>query len=265
MKFGCCTSLDNIGIVEKAGYDYVELPVNSVKPEAEEKQFLEVRKQVEQFELKPEVFNCFIPAHLKIVGPSTDSTRIYNYVRMALERMAILGAKIVVFGSGGARKIPEGFSREKALRQLEDFLEMTSGEAQRNSLLIAIEPLRKEETNVIHQVNEAYELSLKVNQKSVRVLADFYHMNEENEPLSNLIKVKDGLIHIHVADTGRKYPGSGGYDYSSFFKFLKKARYDARISCECKWNNFTQEAGKALSFLRNKCKGGQGKADIKRE
>ncbi len=89
MKFGCCTSPDNIAIVKKAGYDYVELPVNSVKPEAEEKEFLEVRKQVQQFDFKPEVFNSFIPAHLKIVGPSIDSTRIYNYVRIALKRLAI--------------------------------------------------------------------------------------------------------------------------------------------------------------------------------
>lgn len=28
-----------IGIVEKAGYDYIEVPVNSVKPEEEEKEF----------------------------------------------------------------------------------------------------------------------------------------------------------------------------------------------------------------------------------
>lgn len=254
MKFGCCTPLDNIAIVEKAGYDYVELPVNSVKPEKGEKEFLQLRKQIEKFDLKPEVFNSFIPAHLKIVGPSIDSTRIYNYVRIALERVAILGGEIVVFGSGGAREIPEGFSRKHALRHLEDFLKMVSDEAQKNRLLIAIEPLRKEETNIIHQVKEAYELSFKINQEPIRVLADFYHMNEENEPLKNLVRVKDKLIHIHVADTGRKYPGSGEYDYSSFFKFLKEARYDARISCECKWNNFTQEISKALSFLRNKWK-----------
>jgi len=39
MRFGCCTLPDNIGIVEKVGYDYIELPVNSVKPEEEEKEF----------------------------------------------------------------------------------------------------------------------------------------------------------------------------------------------------------------------------------
>lgn len=254
MKFGCCTLSDNIGIVEKAGYDYVELPVNSVKPGKEEKEFLQLRKQIEKFRIKAEVFNCFIPAHLKIVGPSVDLTRIYNYVRIALERVAILGGKIVVFGSGDARQIPQGFSRKNALRQLENFLKMVSDEAQKNSLLIAIEPLRMEETNIIHQAKEAYELSLKTNQEPIRILADFYHMNEENEPLGNLIKVKDRLIHIHVADTGRKHPGSGEYDYSSFFKFLKEAQYNARISCECKWNNFTQEIGKALSFLRSKWK-----------
>ena len=39
MRFGYCTLPDNIGIVEKAGYDYIELPANSVKREEKEKEF----------------------------------------------------------------------------------------------------------------------------------------------------------------------------------------------------------------------------------
>lgn len=252
MKFGVWTSLANMSIIEKIGYDYVELPVDSVKPEKGGKEFLQLRKQIEQFNIKPEVFNCFIPAHLKIVGPRVDFITLCKYVRIALERVAISGGEIVVFGSGSARKIPEEFRREHAIRQLKDFLQMLSDEAQKNNLLIAIEPLRKEETNIVNQVEEAHELSLKINQKPIGVMADFYHMNEENESLSNLIKAKDKLMHIHVADTGRRCPGSGEYDYSAFFKYLKKAGYDSRISCECRWGNFTKELGKTLSFLRNK-------------
>jgi len=143
MKFGICTSLANMGIIEEIDYDYIELPVDSVEPEKGRKEFLQLRKRIEQFNIKPEVFNCFIPAHLKIVGPKVDFITLCKYVRIVLERVAILGGEIVVFGSGSAREIPKEFYWEHAIRQLKDFLQMLSEEAQRNNLLIAIEPLKK--------------------------------------------------------------------------------------------------------------------------
>lgn len=251
MKFGCCTLLENVGILEKVGYDYVELPVGSVKPEEREEEFEKIREKIEKFELRVEVFNCFIPPDLKIVGPEVDFVRLCHYVKVAFRRINRLRGKIVVFGSGGARKIPSGFPKGEAIKQIKNFLNMVSEEATQNNLLVAIEPLRRAETNIIHQVEEAYKLSLEVNQAPIKVLADFYHMEEEGEPLSHLVTARNKLVHIHVADTERKYPGSGNYGYRTFFENLKKAGYNSRISCECKWGNFAQEASKALHFLKN--------------
>ncbi len=251
MKFGCCTSLDNVGIVEKIGYDYIELPVGSVKPEEKEEEFERIRKKLEKFDLKMEAFNTFVPPDLKIIGSETDFARLHRYVKIAFRRVNKLGGKVVVFGSGKAREIPDEFSRRKAIKQIKDFLNMVSEEATQNNLLVAIEPLRRAETNIIHQVEEAYKLSLEVSQVPIKVLADFYHMEEEGEPLSHLVTAREKLGHIHVADTERKYPGSGNYDYQTFFENLKKANYNSRISCECRWDNFIQEASKALYFLKN--------------
>jgi len=77
-------------------------------------------------------------------------------------------------------------------------------------------------------------------------------MSEENEPLSALLKAKHYLIHAHVADTNRRRPGSGDYDYRGFCKALIEAGYDGRMSIECVWGDDEEcEQRAALEFLKN--------------
>ena len=62
----------------------------------------------------------------------------------------------------------------------------------------------------------------------------------------------DYIHHVHVADTERKAPGTGEFDFDGFFGALKEAGYDGRISIECRWDDFDTEAPKALEFLKAK-------------
>jgi sugar phosphate isomerase/epimerase len=68
---------------------------------------------------------------------------------------------------------------------------------------------------------------------NVKGLADFYHVDEEAEPLSVLSECGGELAHVHLADTGRMNPGTGRYDYVTFFGALKRAGYSGRFSGEC--------------------------------
>ena len=58
---------------------------------------------------------------LRVTGPDIDRDQQTVYVRKAFDRLARLGTQIVVFGSGGARRVPDGFSKDDALKQLVDF------------------------------------------------------------------------------------------------------------------------------------------------
>jgi sugar phosphate isomerase/epimerase len=58
------------------------------------------------------------------------------------------------------------------------------------------------------------------------------------------------LAHTHTADTGRFAPGTGTYDHLAFFRALREANYDARLSVECTWRDFASEIGPALAHLR---------------
>lgn len=277
MRFGCCVALASfvpptsgagsikagsryetqtaavpaaLRALEDAGCDFAEFGVGMVAPELPEESFNLFRSALDGASIKAECFNSFIAPHVKLTGESRDWNRIEQYVAVAAERVAAVGGAVIVFGSGAARNAPDGFPREEAEAQLEQFLHMCADKAEAAGIQIAIEPLNRRESNILNTVEEAHEMAKRVNRPEIAVLADFYHLMEEREPFEAVENCGSRLIHVHVADTGRLYPGSGRYDYPRFYEALHEANYDARISVECNWNDFAAETKPAVAFLR---------------
>ncbi len=250
IQIGCCCPLDQAEIARAAGFDYLECPLTSLLPEETEAAFASVLASYQQSALPVLAFNIFLPGDLKVVGPAVDQPRLARYVQVALRRAQQIGAQLVVFGSGRSRSVPEDFPQTQGLDQLVDFLQTVAAVAAETGITIAIEPLNRKESNVINSVAEGVELARRVNQASIRVLADFYHMDEEAEPLEQIHQHAAWLAHIHVADTGRLAPGSGHYPYPAFAEQLRQIGYAGMISIECRWRAFAEEAGPAVAFLR---------------
>lgn len=248
MRWGCCTTVENLPALKAAGYDYAELTMVSIA--RDEAGFRQIQTAVEKSELAVEAFNVLLPANLKVVGPDVVWEAVEDYLGTAFKRAAALGGQVVVFGSGRSRTIPEGFPREKARQQVLDFLKLLADHATRHNLRVGIEPLRSAECNFINYVSEACDLAREVNLQPIGVLADFYHMNEGNEPVENVKQCGDRLLHVHLADTRRMWPGSGSYDYPAFFRVLKEVGYDSRMSLECKFDNFAENIRVSMAFLR---------------
>ena len=251
MRFGCCAGLDKLSIMEDAGCDYIELAVGAVLPEKPESEFRSIIKQLNGHTIRPEAWNCLMPGDIKLTGPSVDFYRVERYLRTAFERIARMGGQVVVFGSGGARNIPEGWPESKGRQQILEFLSLCGSIAGQNSLTIAIEPLNRKESNVINSVAEGMEFVELAARKEVKVLADLYHIDEESEPLEHVAAAGSSLVHTHTADTGRYSPGTGTYDHVGFFHALKEAGYNDRMSIECRWNDFDAELKPSLDFLRS--------------
>jgi sugar phosphate isomerase/epimerase len=250
MKFGVCAPLEEAAFLKDAGYDYIELTVVSLMPEKSDEECGEILRRAAASPLPAEAFNVFLPGDLKITGPEVDEGRVERYLRSSLKRVADLGGRVVVFGSGGARRVPDGFPQERAWEQLRGFLHKAADCAEEFGVVLAIEPLNTKECNIINSVSEAVRLSDEVNRPSVKVLADMFHMVVDGEPLESVTVAGNRLAHVHVADTDRLYPGSGRNDFRAFFRALKSIGYDARVSIECRWGDFKAEAPKALEFLR---------------
>ncbi|GIV79962.1 sugar phosphate isomerase/epimerase [Litorilinea aerophila] len=254
MEFGCCCRVEESEIAQAAGFDFIECTVVSLEPEQDEAAFAPILERYRAAALPVRAFNVFLPRDLKIVGPAVDWPRVERYVRTALQRVHTIGADRVVFGSGGARQVPDGFSRDEAVQQIVRFLRLAGEVAAPLGITIAIEPLNRRESNIINSVAEGVAFARQADHPAVRVLADFYHMEEEDEPLETLVENGPWLAHVHVADSGRLAPGTGEYPYADFVARLKEAGYGSgpsqRISVECRWRDFAAEAPAAAAFLR---------------
>jgi sugar phosphate isomerase/epimerase len=250
MKFGCCASIDQAEAVHRAGFDYLEAGVTSLIPDEDDAAFAPVLEQYLASPIPVAAFNLFLPRDLKIVGPEIDLARMERYVSRALARIQAVGATIAVIGSGGSRNVPEGFSRSEAAAQIVHFLNIVADAADQTDVTIVIEPLNRKESNIINSVAEGVAIAQQVDRPSIRVLADFYHMDEDDEPLSAITQNQDWLAHIHEADSGRLAPGTGTYPYAEFVDQLRQIGNQGMVSVECRWNDFEAEAAPSVEFLR---------------
>lgn len=250
-QLGWCSGIGNAELLKSLGYDFIEIALNSLLLEDRE-EYRKLIKPVLASPLPTKAFNLFFPQGLRIVGPDANEARIRNYIALAAETLTEAQASVIVLGSAGARNIPEGWERQQADEQLLQVLSWCADELRQTGIILAIEPLNREESNFINSVEDAVEFARLVNRAEIRVLADFFHMDEEREPLDTIRKHKDWLAHIHLADTGRKHPGSGQYDYDAFFSILKEIDYKGMISAECFVDDPRTDMMHSMAFIKNK-------------
>jgi sugar phosphate isomerase/epimerase len=242
--------LDRAEAVAAAGYDYWEPPVATVSARQGEEAFAPIRERFAALSLVPEAWNCLLPRELKVTGPDADPESLARYLDIAFGRIAQVGGRVVVFGSGGARAVPDGFDRSQADEQVASFLRRAGESAAARDLTLAVEPLNRGECNIINSVAEGLAMVRRVGHERVRLLADCYHMWLEDEPMENLIEADGALVHIHVSDRPRHAPAEGADELKPFLSALRAAGYDGRISVECRWgDDFEGEVRRAREFL----------------
>lgn len=253
MEFGICTSVKNSDAVKRAGWDFVEENVQSLlkgqTPDSEWTGDAEAAASV----LPVLAANSLVPGSLKITGPTADRAALDHYLATVIRRAKGIGIKTIVFGSGDARKVPEGFDRDTAKGQIIDFATTAAGLAANAGIMVVIEPLNRGETNIVNTVAEGMQIVREINHPNFQCLVDTYHMWLEDEPLEHIADAIGSLRHVHVADKeGRVAPGlSGKSDYHPIFKILRQGNYSGRISFEGKvMADFDSTAPRVLAHLR---------------
>jgi sugar phosphate isomerase/epimerase len=236
MRIGCCGGIADAPLVRDAGFDYIELPTGALMSATDDAAFRRIMENVGAMGIPVEVCNVFIPATMKITGPNVEREPLWQYAATALQRMGEIGVRVCVFGSGGARAIPEGFDRAQALDQLAAFLDHVQETSTRHGVRVVIEPLNRKESNVFNSVAESDEFNVARGLNGIGVLADLYHISVEGETYDGMIAAGERLGHAHVADADRSAPGEGAAaDYAGFFRTLRAMGYPGTISIEARW------------------------------
>lgn len=260
MRLGCCAPIEQAHAVAELGFAFIEPPLaRDLAPLTGDAEFAAKLDQFKRAPIKAEAFNIFIPGELRITGEKVDLNALARYAEVAARRAALVGAETIVFGSGGARKVPDGFAHATALDQIRRFLERVAPIVEKHGVRIAVEPLCRKECNIINTVAEGDALSRSVGSRGVCVLADLYHVGQENEPLEHMTAAGANLIHVHIADpVTRIAPGSGSDVYRRFFSALKRGGYDGRVSLECRWDNMAAQGRATIEFLRSEWEAAEG-------
>lgn len=256
MRFGVCTNKD-FDLVAKAGYDYIETAFVTIANQSDA-EFDAFARTILDTGLKAETFNCFFFGDIKLIGDGIDLKRIEEFSRRGMKRAAMLGGEVAVIGSGNARRIPEGFDREKATEQFVEILRLCGDIAGENGMKIVVEPLNPKETNFINTVQDGLELSRRVDHPNVGALVDFYHMYLCGESEQSVASSGGAIIHAHLAraneDRGFPVTEEDLTYCKKWAQSLKDCGYDGRLSLECIWhadfNESILRARKALELFR---------------
>ena len=220
--------------VKKAGFDFVELSGVRVM-QLEESELESLLAFLDKIGLRCEGIAAFMPATLNFLTTGRDA--FDAYLRQAVERFRRLGVKRVGFGSGPSRAIPDGMSTQDGMGLFAQMLrERFLPLLEEKDMSLLIEPLRKEETNLIHLIPEAAAVVDMIGSERAGVVADTFHMMSGAErPETVAAKYLPYIRHLHVSERDRIMPVHAYTDEcAGFVRAFVQNGYDATISFETK-------------------------------
>ncbi len=251
MKIGICTGIENIKYAKECGYDFFEGGFWGLATMSDQ-EFHDYVRECERVDLPAYSFNGYISGDVDIYSDGVLSY-LEPILEKGFERAASIGGRNAVFGSGGARRIPDGVDREFARRRFVEILALSGDIAAKYNMTLTVEPLNSNETNFINTVGEGAELARLSGRDNVGVLVDFYHFTCENENDDALIPVADVLYHVHIA-TPRPSRGIPEEEdiptVKKWAKMLSDIGYKGLVSLECNHDGDRAESyGRAKKML----------------
>ncbi len=252
MKYGLCCKPEIARKIRDFGFDYFEWNVgNMLAPREGEDVFAAALAEAQDTGLPCPCLCVLLPKELKVVGPEVDLKALEDYCRIVFSRGQKAGIEHITFGSGGARNIPDGFNPAEAMRQVRQFLQLLSGLAADNGIIVSLEHLNHLETNMLNSIDDCAALVREINRPSIRLLSDGYHLLMEDGNFSALHPHVDLVAHAHIATApNRLAPGMEESDLYPFFSALIGGGYDGRLSIEGKTGEIEQTLPRALELMK---------------
>jgi sugar phosphate isomerase/epimerase len=249
---GVISSVSRDSLLYANGIRVIEESVNNTfsPRRVNEQQFAENLNKIRAAKVRVVAANVFFPGEIKLVGPAVDEKLVLGYVDTVMRRCKEADVKIIVLGSGGSRKLPDGYDSVKASKEFISLVRKMAKVAKKYDRIIAIENLNHTETNFVLTLAEAIKYVRAVNHPNFRLTADIYHMLMENEPGAVIEQAKGLLVHAHIAEKEeRAYPGKRGVDFTPYFSAMKKIGYTGKIMMECRFTDFDKQVGPAKTYL----------------
>jgi sugar phosphate isomerase/epimerase len=159
--------------------------------------------------------------------------RARAFIGKIIARAARLGAPAILGSMQG--RVEHGIERAQALDWLAEALVEAGKTASALGTHFLYEPLNRYETNLINRQNDAATFIQSRDIRGVKILADLFHMNIEEDDLCGALRslaTKRLLGHVHFADSNRRAVGMGHMDAGAIAVLLREMAYDGYLSAE---------------------------------
>jgi D-psicose/D-tagatose/L-ribulose 3-epimerase len=177
-------------------------------------------------------------------GPGRDltnaSVRIrestHDYIRTCLDFAAEVGAPMfcgpLYAEVGKRRQLPEAERRAEWQLAVAGIRTACEAAAERN-LRIAIEPLNRFETDLVHTAADAVRMARDVDHPAAGVMIDTFHMTIEEDNLERAVLTAGShLWHVQVSENQRGIPGTGLTDWAALVRGLRAVNYRGLVVIE---------------------------------
>ncbi len=198
-----------------------------------------VRATVESFGLVVTGLHWLLvkPDGLSLTDPDAAlRARTLEVMKRLTGLCAELGGKVLVHGSPKQRQIAPGESHASALARLQDGLAQVARDAGANDVTYCIEPLSRNETQLLNTVAQAAAVVRAIDHPHLRTMIDCSAAGlSETESVADLIDrwLPTGLIaHIQLNDPNRRGPGQGEMRFAPILAALRRQRYAGVLALE---------------------------------
>jgi sugar phosphate isomerase/epimerase len=143
-------------------------------------------------------------------------------------------------------------STEEDRRVLRDALTTLGEHAASLGVEVWLEPLNRYEDHMVNTLAQGADLCRATGLPSVRLMADLFHMNVEEDDMAASLRDAGPLVaHVHLADSSRHEPGTGHTDFAGALAALSDIGFEGWGAIECRWRAAPEQAMRStLAALR---------------
>ncbi len=251
-QLGMATSLENDSLLYASGFKLIGTSVEALlSPTSADSEVVGRQELVRSLKCKVIMCNVLFPARIKIAGPDVNESEVLSYLEGVLKRAGMMGVPNLILGSGGARRLPDNYDKEKAKGEFTLLAGKMARLAKQYNVTIMLENLNSTETNFLTRLSDAADVVRKVNHPSFRLNADIYHMLKEDESPQEIIKAKGLIRYCEIAEKdGRTLPGVKGEDFVPYLRALNDIRYQGPMIIEGRSDDLAHDLPRAYDYLR---------------
>lgn len=255
-SLGIVAPLEQDSLVYASGFRMLGESVGRMlSPSLTETAFQANLAKIKKAKCKVMICNIFISGNLKIAGPAVNEQRVLGYADTVFSRAKRAGVRFIILGSGGARRIPEGYDVQKAQDDFALLCRKLAMVAGRYGVMIALESLEATETNFLITLKSAAAVVRAVNHPNFKLNADIFHMMREGESPQSIVDAADILVYCEIAEKQkRSLPGVMRDDFKPYLRALRKANFRGYLFIEGNTSDPARDMPLAFQYLTQQLK-----------